>query len=55
MNKVESTKHTHQPIKPLKMIIIQVFTQQPWCFSKCSSHLIDNRHKNSAKKISHSQ
>lgn len=55
MNEVDYTENTHQPVKPLKVIMIQVGTQKPWCMSKSSCDLVDGGHKNCAEEVPHGQ
>lgn len=42
MQEVKATEYAHQPVEPLKVIVIQVAAKKPWCVPISTGDIIDN-------------
>lgn len=53
MQEINPTKHTHEPVKPLEMVLVQIPPQKPRLVLVQTRDEINSRDKNRAQVISH--
>lgn len=53
MQEINPTQHTHEPVKSLEVVLVQILPQKPWSVLVQTREEINRRDENRAQVISH--